>query len=122
MPIVDVEVVCDPAAPPEIGTAQRIADEVGRRLAAPKGSTWVRLRWLAADAYAENEAAVGADELPVFALVLHKQPPQGSELEAQVVNVTQAIALALQRSPERVHVQYAPPAAGRQAFGGQLVR
>jgi len=33
-----------------------------------------------------------------------------------------AVAAAVGRSPERVHVQYAPAGAGRQAFGGVLVK
>ncbi len=40
----------------------------------------------------------------------------------QVGHVTRTVAGCLSISPERVHVQYAPEAAGRQAFAGTLVR
>ena len=43
-------------------------------------------------------------------------------LDAQVLAITRAVAQCLACAPERVHVLYAPPGAGRQAFGGTLIR
>ena len=85
------------------------------------GSTWVRVRFLPSSAYAENEFEVNTDELPTFVTVLQAHWPAGDALAEQVRQVTQAVAACLSVPPERVHVQYAPEAAGRQAFGGNLV-
>jgi phenylpyruvate tautomerase PptA (4-oxalocrotonate tautomerase family) len=123
MPILDIELVQpDGAAPPAAVLTQALADAAGRVLGAAPGRIWVRLRVLPASQYAENEAVVAADEQPVFATVLHAHLPQGDALAAEAAALTQALAACLGRSPQRVHVQYAPAAAGRQAFGGVLVR
>jgi len=123
MPILDIEIVQpDDAPPPAASLTQTLADAAGRAMGTPPGRTWVRLRTLAAARYAENDAAVAAAELPVFATVLHARPPEGSALVDEVDRLTQALAACLGCEPQRVHVQYAPPAAGRQAFGGVLVR
>jgi phenylpyruvate tautomerase PptA (4-oxalocrotonate tautomerase family) len=122
MPILDVECVRpagSKAAPP--GTAQRLADAAGRVFGSGPGRTWVRLRMLDATAYAENEAALDADGLPVFVTVLQAHVPEGAALAAQVTALTQAVADALGVDAQRVHVQMAPAGAGRQAFGGRLV-
>lgn len=122
MPILDVELVqADGAAPPTAALTQALADAAGRALGTAPGRTWVRLRTLPAPHYAENDTAVGPDELPAFATVLHARLPQGPELAAEAGALTLALAACLGRSPQRVHVQYAPAAAGRQAFGGVLV-
>ncbi len=62
------------------------------------------------------------DEQPVFVTVLHAHPPQGDARAQEAAALTQAVARALARPPERVHVQYAAAAAGRQAFGGEMLR
>ena len=123
MPILDIELVQpDGALPPASALTQALADAAGRALGAAPGRTWVRLRTLPAAHYAESETAVSADELPVFATVLHAHVPQGDALAVEATALTQALAACLGRSSQRVHVQYAPAAAGRQAFGGVLVR
>ena len=58
---------------------------------------------------------------PVFVTVLHAQPPAGEALEREVQALTRALAAVFARAPERVHVQIAPAASGRQAFGGMLL-
>lgn len=123
MPILDIDLVQpDDAAPPLAALTQALADAAGRALAGAPGRTWLRLRCLQASHYAENEARIGPDELPVFVTVLHAHPPQGAALDRELAALTQALAACLGRAPARVHVQYAPPAAGRQAFGGVPVR
>lgn len=121
MPIVDIELVCarEPAIT-EVSAAD-LADALGQVFASPPGHTWVRLRYLGSAAYAENQSVVGTDELPVFVTVLHAHLPEGEALAAEARAITSALANCLARSTERVHVQYAPAAAGRQAFGGVLV-
>jgi phenylpyruvate tautomerase PptA (4-oxalocrotonate tautomerase family) len=121
MPIVDVEIVCDAAQGAGAPSATALADALGQVFGSAPGQTWVRLRLLDLLAYAENGVSLAALEAPVFVTVQHAQLPQGAALQAELAAVTQAVAHSLGRAAERVHVQYAPPAAGRQAFGGRLV-
>ncbi len=121
MPIVDVEVVCSAVPPQPAPSAGRLASALGRVFGSAPGRTWVRLRSLDAAAYAENDAPVADSELPVFVTVQHARPPTGTDLQAEVSAVTQAVAACVSRDAVRVHVAYAPAAAGRQAFGGRLV-
>jgi hypothetical protein len=121
MPIVDVEIVSVAAESAPQPSVAVLASALGRVFGSPPGRTWVRLRALPVSCYAENDAPLSPEALPVFVTVLQANPPQGTDLQAQVVAVTQAVAAWLAVSQERVHVCYSPPAAGRQAFGGKLV-
>jgi len=121
MPIVDVELVCLSEREPLPVSASALASALGAVFGSPPGRTWVRVRFLSSSAYAENEREVGLEQLPVFVTVLQAHWPVGEALTQQVHQVTQAIASCLSLPSERVHVQYAPEAAGRQAFGGNLV-
>lgn len=124
MPLIDIELVAvQNGNTPAASAAQPLADALGTALGSPPGRTWVRLRLLPAADYAENHSpALADDELPVFVTVLHAHLPEGELLVEQVGRITAAVADALGRPPQRVHVQYAPAGAGRQAFGGTLVR
>lgn len=121
MPIVDVELVCSSEQQAAQVSAGVLASALGAVFGSPPGRTWVRVRFLPSSAYAENECALNAEQLPVFVTVLHAHWPEGEALASQVRQVTHAVASCLSRPPERVHVQYVPEAAGRQAFGGELV-
>jgi phenylpyruvate tautomerase PptA (4-oxalocrotonate tautomerase family) len=122
VPILDVELVqSDVRAPPAASLAQALADAAGGVFGSLPGHTWVRLRVLPASQYAENEATLAPDQWPAFVTVLHAWPPEGEALAGEVAALTQALATGLGRAPECIHVQYAPPGAGRQAFGGTLV-
>jgi len=122
VPIVDVELVCESEV--EFGTVspRAIADAVGSVFRSPPGQTWVRLRFVNSKHYAENNVSVSGAELPVFVTVVHARPPVAAALAAEVAALTTTVAQIIGRPAERVHVQYAPPALGRQAFGGQLVK
>ena len=121
MPIVDVEIVSTNAEPePQLSVAA-LASALGRVFGSPPGRTWVRFRVLPASCYAENDAPLPAEALPVFVTVLQAKPPIGAEFQAQVEAVTQAVAAWRGCASERVHVGYAPAATGRQAFGGKVV-
>jgi phenylpyruvate tautomerase PptA (4-oxalocrotonate tautomerase family) len=120
VPIVDVEFVSGAAAP---GTSvQELADALGQVFGTPPGNVWVRVRPLDRAAYAENGVYLGVGELPVFVTILRVNLPQGAALQAEVAAVTELVAQWMARAPERVHVIYAPEGAGRQAFGGRLVK
>ena len=120
MPVVTVEFVSDSDHPIRDGLAQALADAVGRVLGTPPGQTWVRLRSLQPNQYAENEMHLEASELPVFITLLERSPPTGAELQAQVTSLTQAIAQVFARPGGCVHIEYASAASGRVSFGGRL--
>lgn len=122
MPVVTIEVVADIDRAVETNLARSLADAVGRALISPPGQTWVRLRSLPRNQYAENESPVGAGESPVFVTILERLPPSGTELQSEVTEVTRAIAQTLDRPTTCVHIEYAPAAIGRVSFGGQLVK
>ena len=120
MPIIDVEIVGGSRDEVRKASADRIASAAAKVFGSPRGHTWVRLRTLDGDCYAENDAPVGPDEMPVFVTVLVARLPVGPDLAAQVDALTGAIAEAVDRPRDRVHVEYAPAGAGRLAFGGEL--
>ena len=95
MPVVTIEVVVDTDRAIETNLARSLADVVGRTLASPPGQTWVRLRSLARNHYAN--------------------------LQTEVTALTRAIAQALDRPAACVHIEYSAAAIGRVSFGGELV-
>lgn len=120
MPVIDVCLVVDErrGIPPKV--TQLVADQLGSALGVPQGHLWVRLQIIPSEHYAENDASLESDELPVFVRVLHSRPPTGNELTREAALVSRTVGCAIGRDPSRVHVEYAPPGAGRMAFGGQL--
>lgn len=122
MPILTIELVVDGAGAPQPGLAAAIADGVGRALDSPAGRTWVRLHVLDRTHYAENGASRATDELPVFVTVLKRRVPVEVELEAEAALLAEVIAEAVGRPVACVHVEFAPAALHRVAFGGKLVR
>jgi phenylpyruvate tautomerase PptA (4-oxalocrotonate tautomerase family) len=121
MPIIDVLLVVSGEVEVPQGASQAIANAIGRALTAGPGRVWVRARALASADYAENENLLPQSELPVFVTVLHATPPEGHARAREVQAVTEAVAEALGRPVQSVHVEYAPPGRGRIAFGGKLV-
>ena len=117
MPILTVEIV----GPAPRGVASRIADAAGEVFGAGPGTTWVRLHRITSADYAENGGGPPRGVRPVFASVLKRGVAGGPALEREAAALTAAIAKAVGRSVENVHVVYEPPAAGRLAFGGRLV-
>ena len=122
MPLVTVELVVVEGGLVPRGLARAIADAVGRTLESPPGQTWVRVRTVGLDQYAENQTALDPAQLPVFVTLLQREVREGAALAAEAQAVTRAVAIAVGRPAECVHVEFAPAAAGRQAFGGKLVR
>lgn len=121
MPIVDVELVSSAEGTSAAGLAQLLADALGRALDTPPGETWVRLRPLAREHYAENESILESSGLPVFVTVLRRTLPEKAALADEISAVTRSVARVTGRDPACVHVEYAPAAAGRLSFGGRLV-
>jgi phenylpyruvate tautomerase PptA (4-oxalocrotonate tautomerase family) len=122
MPIVNVEIVAAANDAMANGIAQSLADAIGRELKSPPGQTWVRVRVLARNQYAENESLLDAAQLPVFVTILKRQSPPRAELAAEIAALTGVVAQVIGRPASCVHVEYALAGAGRLAFGGVLVQ
>lgn len=121
MPIIDVELVGTAKASSPQPDPQRLADALGKALDSPAGQTWMRLRYLPRDQYAENGAPLDDAIQPVFVTVMEARRPAGPALADRVTRVTTAVADAVGRDRSCVHVMYAEDGAGRVAFGGKLV-
>ena len=121
MPIVDVEIVLLPEESMRLGLAAEIADRSGQVFGSPPGSTWVKLRAIPCDHYAENGGGPPDGVYPVFVSVLKARLPSPEVLRAEVGGLTAAIAEATGRPTENVHIAYLPAGASRVAFGGNLV-
>lgn len=117
MPIVSVEIVTE--EPPPTDLAGRLADALAQVFGGPPSRTWVRLRTLGH--YAEGDGGPPPNVLPVFVSVLMANPPPVASRETQAAAISAAVSAASKRPVENVHVLYEPPAAGRIAFGGELV-
>lgn len=121
MPILEVEIVTGHGESLNPGLAQRLADTAGDVFGTPPGRTWVRLRTLSRDQYAENHTAVLIDIQPVFVTVLKSRACGTAELKDEAAKLCEALAQACGRPKENVHILYLPEAAGRMSFGGELV-
>ena len=108
-------------APPPEGLAQSVADALGEVFTSGPGRVWVRLETIDRHHYAENGSTLDDGELPVFVRVLHAGLPAVEALAVEAGTISTRVAEVVGRSPDRVHVEYAPPGAGRIAFGGRLV-
>jgi len=120
VPILDVEIVGPLARSAKKNLVQRLADACGELLDLPQGRTWVRLRFLPLDQYAEH-GGLPKGVKPVFVTVLRAAPPTGRSLEREMQALGAAVAKVCDRPAENVHVLYEPPGAGRVAFGGRAV-
>ena len=118
MPIVDVEIIT--SEPLDGGLAATLADMAGQVFGGPPASTWVRVRSLPQEQYAENGVASPEGWRSVFVTVRKAQRPTGSALEAEVRALTEGVARVCGRPVENVHILYEPDAKGRIAFGGKL--
>jgi phenylpyruvate tautomerase PptA (4-oxalocrotonate tautomerase family) len=121
MPIVDVTIVAGRDEKVTTGLTQALADGIGRVLNSPSGQTWVRLHPLTQDRYAENNTSLTSTDLPVFVSVLTREIPDQSQLVGTIAKLTRAISEVTGRPSDKVHIEYAPSAVGRVAFGGKLV-
>ena len=121
MPILDVEIVLEPGESLRPELAGELADRAGEVFGAAPGTTWVKLRAIPAEHYAENQTGRPSDVYPVFVSVLKAKLPPLDERQREVTRLTEAVARVCRRPPENVHILYLPEGAGRMAFGGTLV-
>jgi len=118
MPILDVEIVTAEQVPDTV--ASRLADMAGEVFGSPPGSTWVRVRTLSPQSYAENGTAQPEGWNSVFVTIRRAQRPVGAALEQEVRALTEGVARICGRRVQDVHLLYEADAQGRIAFGGQL--
>lgn len=119
MPIVDVEIVHeDGELPPTLPL--RLADAVAKVLGSRPQGTWVKLRGLPSQHYAENG---GGSEtlLPVFVSIMQGKAPSADKRKEQSLALATVIAEVCERQTENVHILFEPQGAGRVAFGGELL-
>lgn len=121
MPIVDIEVVTADTRTIGKDRLQILADELGHLFGSDSGGTWVRLRSIDPDAYAENQAAGGPQARPAFVNILRAELPESSELRREMAGVAEIVARVLDHHRESVHVLYGLAARGRIGFGGELM-
>ena len=121
MPIVDVEIVLRPGESMRAGLAAEIADRCGEVFGSPPGNTWVKLRPIPCDHYAENGGGPPDSVGPVFVSVLKARLPSSDALRTEVARLTASVAEATGRPRENIHIAYLPAGAGRVAFGGKIV-
>ena len=120
MPILDVEIVVGPEESLPDGLARQLADIAGAILESRPGGTWVKLRTLSREQYAEN-GDLSEDIRPVFVSVLMSKRPNEETIKQQAQQLAEAFAQICQRPKENIHILYEANAAGRIAFGGELV-
>lgn len=113
MPILEVEVVGECGE-----VAKAVADAVAAEFADERWKVWVRLRRLDARDYAESHEG---PHTPVFVSVLSLSFREGELMAATMCRIATAVAGAVGRPLENVHVVYEPAARGRLAFGGEMV-
>ena len=121
MPILDVEIVIRPGETLNHDLVTELANRAGDIFVAPSGSTWVKLRTLSHENYAENGGNSPIDFFPVFVSVLTARLPAADKMQIEVAKLTAAIAQACGRPEENVHIIYLPEGAGRVSFGGKLL-
>ena len=123
MPIIDVGIVTSTAEPNVASKAQLqvLADELGILFDSEPAGTWVRLRSIDRDEYAENQTVLGSGVRPTFVNVLRAELPDPSTLRIEMAEIAKIVARTLDRPRENVHVLNAPVARGRIGFGGELL-
>lgn len=118
MPLVEVELVTDDE--PADGLAAALADALAPVLGAAAGRTWVRLRTLPRDRYAEDGGPLPDEVRPVFVSLLLGRTVAGPALAEEAPRVAAAVAETTGHPVANVHLVYAD-VRGRVAFGGRLV-
>jgi len=121
MPILDVEIVTPLGEQFRPTLAKELADTVGLILESRPVSTWVRIRTILAEQYAEGPGA-GPAVFPVFVHVLKAALPDPDAMQPEVARLTSAVAELCGRPSQNVHILYQPEGRGRVAFGGKLVQ
>ncbi len=120
MPVLDIEIVVRPEDGLPKGLAAALAEAAAEIFGSGPGQTWVKVRPLPLDQYAEN-GGLAEEILPVFVTVLKAQQPAPEQRRAEARQLAETLAQVCARPAAHVHVLYLPDGDGRIAFGGQLL-
>jgi len=120
MPIVEIEIILKPDEIIHSEIVEELANQLGEIFGSPKGTTWVKVRGLANDHYAEN-GEIPNRVFPVFVSILKSKLPSKEEMRNEVERITGAVAQICGRPSGNVHIFYLPEGRERVAFGGKLV-
>ena len=121
MPILEVEIVTRPNENLKPGLAAELANRTGEIFNSPPGTTWVKVRAIPQENYAENGSGEPFEVFPVFVSILKAHLPAPDALQAEASRLTEEIAQVCARPVENIHLFYLPEGAGRIAFGGKIV-
>ncbi len=120
MPVIDIQIILAQGEQLRSDLAAELANKLGQVLNAAPGQLWLRLQTLPSSNYAENNDPASKG-LPVFVTVMHAQAKAAEAMQTEAVALAQAVSGVLARARTHVHIEYAPPGAGRVAFGGSLI-
>lgn len=120
MPIVDIEIVLKRGETLRKEIVTELANEIGEIFQSPEGRTWLKVRELPEDRYAEN-GGTAEGLYPIFVSILKSRLPDADEMQKEMERITGTVAQICGRSSENVHVIYQPEGKGRVAFGGRIV-
>lgn len=122
MPMANIQIVLknNAAAYPDNITSQ-LADALGSFFNCSPGTTWVRLSYLTASHYAENQISQQDCPDPVFVELLLKNTAEQHHRALDARKIANIVAEILQRPENEIHIIFQPPGVGRVAFGGKLI-
>jgi phenylpyruvate tautomerase PptA (4-oxalocrotonate tautomerase family) len=120
MPIVDVEIVLKRGETLRKEIVSELANELGEIFQSPEGGTWLKMRELPDERYAEN-GGTAEGIYPIFVSIIKSRFPDVDEMQKEIERITGAVAQICGRSSENVHVIYQHEGKGRVAFGGKIV-
>ena len=118
MPILNVEIVLRENETLSEDLAGNISDAAGEIFDSAAGHTWVKLREIPREYYAENGGGPPEGISPVFVSVLKRHLPDKVEMQAEAARLAAEIGRVCNRPKENVHILYLPAGAGRIFFGG----
>jgi phenylpyruvate tautomerase PptA (4-oxalocrotonate tautomerase family) len=120
MPILEIEMVGRPRN--ALWLSRELATAAAAILSPDRPqATWVRLRWMESHQYGEGGRSALETPSPVFVRLLVASWPSEPERASLSARLADTIGDLCARSPSLVHILWEPPAAGRVAFGGQLL-
>ena len=123
MPIVTVELIEDEQQQPVHAAAiKNLTDELGELFNSAPGGTWLKLRYLPRQHYAENETTLSRAIRPTFVEVLKRDADtSATDRATEAARIAEIVAQHFDRPIANTHIIYAPSGAGRVAFGGTLI-
>jgi len=119
MPILEVEIVGRDEGVTRPGFTQDLADAAAKVLITKPGSTWVKVRFIERELYAEN-GGTPEDIKPVFVSVLLGRCQEQKEQARLAKDLATTISKVTDRPAENIHILFEPEGVGRIAFGGNL--